>query len=144
MPTQPSITDICLVTRDLDTAVDFYTDKLGYQLASRMPGFADFTGPGVILALWDARKIRETTGVPADVDGGSGHQVMIAIELDDPSAIDRMYDELLTRGVEFYGPPRDYPWNARCIYFPGPCGEFWEFFAWLEGGKPGQVGHDLP
>lgn len=139
MTKQPRITDICLVTRDLDAAVSFYVDKLGYRLASRMPGFADFTGPGVILALWDAQKIRETTGVPADIDGNAGHQVMVAIELSEPEEIDRTYRELIERGVTFYGPPKDYPWNARCIYFAGPCGEFWEFFAWLDGGKPGQV-----
>lgn len=139
MTTQPNITDICLVTRDMDAAVDFYTEKLGYRLASRMPGFADFAGPGVILALWDAAKIRETTGVPADLEGNGGHQVMVAVELPTPSEIDQMYQTLLARGVEFYAEPKDYPWNARCIYLPGPCGEFWEFFAWLEGGKPGQV-----
>lgn len=139
MTTSPRITDICLVTRNLEEGVEFYTEKLGFQLASRMPGFADFTGPGAILALWDAQKIRDTTGVRADTDGGGGHQVMVALELDSPAAIDEMYRTLVDRGVEFYGPPKDYPWNARCIYFAGPSGEFWEYFAWLDGGKPGQV-----
>lgn len=139
MKTPPKITDVCLVTRDLESSIDFYTNKLGYQLASRMPGFADFEGPGVVLALWDAHKIAETTGVKADTLGGGGHQVMLAIELDSPEAVDAMHTDLTSRGVDFYGPPKDYPWNARCIYFAGPCGEFWEFFAWLDGGKPGQV-----
>lgn len=135
---QLTITDICLVTRDLEVAVDFYT-RLGYKLASRMPGFADFEGPGLILALWDAQLIRETTGVPAQTDEPTGRTVMVAIELDSPEEIDATYDRLRGAGIEFYNPPADYPWNARCIYFPGPCGEFWEYFAWLEGGKPGQV-----
>jgi len=137
--TPPRITDVCLVTRDLEAATAFYTEKLGFTLGSRMPGFADFAGPGVVLALWDAHKIRETTGVPSDTDGGGGHQVMLAAELESAAAIDRAYAELSERGVEFYRPPADYPWNARCVYFAGPCGEFWEYFAWLDGGKPGQV-----
>lgn len=135
----PTITDICLVTRDLETSVDFYTTKLGYTLASRMPGFADFEGPGVILALWDAQLIQETTGVPAMTKEPDGRAVMVAIELSSPEEIDATYQRLCDQGIEFYSPPADYPWNARCIYFPGPCGEFWEYFAWLEGGKPGQV-----
>lgn len=139
MSTAPRVTDVCLVTRDIDAAVDFYTTKLGYRLESRMPGFADFHGNGVVLAVWDAHKIRETTGVPADTIGDAGHQVMLACELDSPALIDEMYARLTEQGVECYGPPKDYPWNARCIYFGGPCGEFWEFFAWYEGGKPGQV-----
>lgn len=139
MTQQPTITDLCLVTRDLETAIDFYTTKLGYTLASRMPGFADFQGPGIILALWDAELIRETTGVPALTEEPSGRTVMVAVELDSPEQIDLAYEQLSARGIECYRPPADYPWNARCIYFPGPCGEYWEYFAWLEGGKPGQV-----
>ena len=65
---------------------------------------------------------------------------MVAVELESPELIDEMYEELEGKGVDFYGPPRDFAWNAGCIYFsPGPCGEFWEFFSWLEGGKPRQV-----
>lgn len=135
--TAPRITDICLVTRDLDTAVDFYTTKLGFELASRMPGFADFVGNGVVLALWDATAIRTATGVPALTDEPTGHSVMVAVELLEPADIDRTYAELTGRGLEFYGEPTDHPWNARCVYAAGPCGEFWEWFAWLEGGKPG-------
>ncbi len=135
----PVITDVCLVTRDLDAAVAFYSQRLGFELASRMPGFADFSSEGVTLALWDAQAIREATGVPAQVIEPDGHGVMIARELALPSAVDDKYHELSSRGVEFYGPPRDYPWNARAIYLAGVCGEFWEFYAWNEGGKHGHL-----
>lgn len=133
----PIVTDVCLVAQDIERAIAFYTDKLGYTLKSRMPGFADFAGPGVILALWDAEKIRETTGVPAQTVELDSHAVMLAVRLESPSAIDQMYRRLLERGVAFYREPQDYPWNARCVYLAGPCGEFWEFFAWYDGGEPG-------
>lgn len=136
---RPTITDVCLVTRDLDAAVEFYTTRLGYTLDSRMPGFADFTGPGVVLAVWDATAIREATGVPTQMEEPSGRGVMLAVELDSPEAIDRAHEELTAKGIACYGPPADYPWNARCLYFPGPCGEFWEYFAWHTGGKPGRA-----
>jgi catechol 2,3-dioxygenase-like lactoylglutathione lyase family enzyme len=136
---KPTITDICLITRDLDASIAFYTEKLGYTLKHRMPGFADFAGPGVILALWEAGKITETTGVPAQTTDPAGHGVMLAVKLDSPAAIDEMYADLTARGVEVYSQPADYPWNARCLYFAGPCGELWEFFAWYEGGEPGAV-----
>ena len=133
----PVLTDICLITRDLQASIEFYTKKLGFQLSSEMPGFADFVGHGVVLAVWDAKKLRETTKVPGQIDEPTGRGVMMACELDSPAEIDKTYEELLSRGVEFYDPPKNYPWNARAIYFGGPSGEFWEFFAWLDGGKPG-------
>jgi len=133
----PVLTDICLITRDLNASIDFYTKKLGFKLSSQMPGFADFVGHGVVLALWDAHKLRETTNVPGQIEEPSGRGVMMAVEVASSLEIDKIYENLLARGVEFYGPPKNYPWNARAIYFGGPSGEFWEFFAWLDGGKPG-------
>ncbi len=139
---RPTITDICLITADVDRSVDFYTERLGFTLRSRMPGFADFEGPGVILAVWEREQLERTTGVPGHDATSPARTVMLACELDSPAAIDRTYDEYRARGVEFVSEPRDYPWNARCIYFDGPNGEFWEFFAWYEGGEPGLVGTD--
>lgn len=139
MTKSPRITDICLVTLDFETSKAFYIDKLGFTLSSEMPGFADFQAGDVMLAIWDGQRIREVTGAQAQVGESTGHQVMVALELDSPESIDVMYQDLTARGIQFYGPPKDYPWNARCIYFPGPSGEFWEYFAWLPGGKPGQV-----
>ncbi|MBV1780043.1 VOC family protein [Paeniglutamicibacter sp. ABSL32-1] len=136
---KPTITDICLITRDLDRSIEFYTEKLGYTLKHRMPGFADFAGPGVILALWDAEHIQKTTGVVSQREEPQGHNVMLAVKLDSPEDIDRMHDDLVARSVDFYDAPADYPWNARCLYLAGPCGELWEFFAWYDGGEPGAI-----
>jgi catechol 2,3-dioxygenase-like lactoylglutathione lyase family enzyme len=136
---KPIITDVCLITRDIDRSIDFYTKKLGYTLKCRMPGFADFAGPGLILALWDAEHIAATTGVPSQRTDPEGHGVMLAVELESPEEIDRIHERLVERGVSMYSPPTDYPWNARSIYFSGPCGELWEFFAWYKGGEPGAV-----
>lgn len=135
----PLITDVCLITTDIDAGVDFYVNKLGFVLRSRMPGFADFEGPGVIVALWDAQQLEKTTGIVGRSSAPAGHGVMLACELDSPADIDRIYEEYRERGVEFYAPPADFAWNARCVYFAGPSGEFWEFFAWYEGGEPGLV-----
>lgn len=135
----PRITDVCLIPTDFDKAKNFYMEKLGYKLSSEMPGFADFEAGDVLLAIWDAQLLHNVTGANAQRDASNGHQVMVAIEKETPEDIDRIYQELSERGVEFYDEPKNHTWNARCIYFSGPCGELWEFFAWLPGGKPGQV-----
>lgn len=133
------ITDVCLVTRDLDAAVEFYTTKLGYRRAHVSPGFVDFRRAGSTLAVWDAEAIRRTTGVPAELTAPTSHGLMVAVKKDSPLEVDAEYERLRSLGVEFYSEPRDYPWNARCAYFAGPCGEFWELFAWYEGGEPDAV-----
>jgi catechol 2,3-dioxygenase-like lactoylglutathione lyase family enzyme len=135
----PRISDVCLIPADMDRATAFYCDVLGYRVSHRMPGFTDFTGPGPVLALWEAERITAQTGVPAAAGRTAGPSVMLAIELDLPGEVDVMHERLAGHGVEFYRGPADYPWNARCAYFAGACGEFWELFAWHEGGAPGAV-----
>lgn len=139
---RPFVTDVCLISPDIPSSIDFYTDKLGFSIRSRMPGFVDFQGPGVIVALWEADTLEQTTGVSGQRDLRPERTVMMACELDSPAKIDEIYDEYRARGVEFASEPRDYPWNARCVYFDGPNGEFWEFFAWYEGGEPGIVANE--
>jgi uncharacterized protein len=132
-----AITDTCVLVRDIEASIAFYRDKLGFALQHRAPGFADFTGAGHTLALWERAHIARHAGVP--VDGAASASLAIAVRLPDAAALEAAYQELLEKGVAFVRPPADYPWNARCVYFSGPDGEVWELYAWLAGGAPGTI-----
>ena len=131
------IQDVCILVTDIETSIRFYTEKLGFALKHRAPGFADFTGAGLTLALWERDHIAHHADVR--VKPGSASAVLIAVLVDSPAELDRIHEELAASGVRFLGPPRAYPWNAHCAYFHGPDGETWELYAWLEGGAPGKV-----
>lgn len=131
-----AITDICVLVRDVDATIRFYTEKLGFTLKHRAPGFADFTGAGVTLACWERNHIAQHAGVRPGTGDAS---VAMAVKLDSEAEIDAVYAELSAKGVPFVSPPADYPWNARCLYFSGPDGEIWELYAWLPGGAPGRI-----
>jgi uncharacterized protein len=132
-----AITDICILVRDLEASIAFYRDGLGFKLLHRAPGFADFTGAGHTLALWERAHISRHTGVPVDPDAITS--VAIAVRLADAAQLDAAYAELSENGIAFVRPPADYTWNARCVYFTGPDGEVWELYAWLPGGAPGKI-----
>jgi catechol 2,3-dioxygenase-like lactoylglutathione lyase family enzyme len=132
-----AIQDICILVADIEASIQFYTEKLGFKLKHRALGFADFSGVGLTLAVWERSHIAEHADV--HVNPGSGSTLMIAVKIDNTTTLDTLYDELCHAGVDFVHPPRDYPWNARCLYFYGPDGEIWELYAWLEGGAPGKV-----
>jgi uncharacterized protein len=134
------ITDVCILVADIETSIAFYRDKLGFRLAHRADGFADFEAAGVTLALWSREHINRHVGIGMPATGSAS--VLIAIKLDTPDAIDSAYRELLENDVPFVRPPADYAWNARAVYFRGPDGEVWELYAWLDGGAPGAVDGD--
>jgi catechol 2,3-dioxygenase-like lactoylglutathione lyase family enzyme len=133
-----AISDVCILTQDIERSIAFYTTKLGFTLKHRAPGFADFTGAGLTLALWEIDHISEHAGLSAQRASGD-HNVLIAILLPSPAEVDACYAELSSAGVPFQRPPADYAWNARCCYFAGPDGEVWELYAWLAGGAPGKL-----
>ncbi len=127
------ISDVCILVEDLERSIRFYVDQVGFALRRRAPGFADFHGAGLTLALWEIDHISANTGV-SDRRGPGAHKVCVAVALPSPAAVDECYAELSGYGVTFQGPPADYSWNARCCYFAGPDDELWELYAWLTGG----------
>jgi len=134
------ITDICFLVEDLERACAFYVQRLGFKPRRRAPGFADFKGAGITLALWEIDHIAENTGVSARRAPGGVHKACAAVELASPAQVDATYAELSAAGVAFQGPPADYSWNARCCYFADPDDNLWELYAWAEGGPVGDLG----
>jgi catechol 2,3-dioxygenase-like lactoylglutathione lyase family enzyme len=133
-----AISDVCILVQDIEASIRFYTEKLGYQIAHRMPGFADFMGPPPTLALWDIAHINRHTAVGVRPQGRADN-LLIAVRLPTPAAVDQLAAELAARGVVITDPPSARVWRARCAYFKGPDGEVWELYAWLDGAAPGEV-----
>ena len=98
-----------IAVRDQDRALKFYTDKLGFRILTDQ-AFSD-TQRWIELSIPGAE-----TGVvlftPEDHEGRIGTFVHTSWEVDN---IDKTYDELLGRGVEFTGPPQKQPWGTFAI-----------------------------
>src|SRR6202041_4063910 len=69
-----SISDICLLVQDLERAISFYRDQVGFELRRLAPGFADFFTGGVTLALWQVDHMQSHLGLPPEIAsrGGGG------------------------------------------------------------------------
>jgi uncharacterized protein len=129
------IADVCMLVRDLDRAIGFYRDQLGFHLQRRDPGFAEFRAAGTTLALWEIAHVAENVGF-ADKGPAADHvhKVMVAVRIGDTATLDALVAELEAKGVRFLSPPRVYPWNAYCAYFQDPDDNTWELYVWMQGG----------
>tara|TARA_R110002020_G_scaffold40118_5_gene118761 strand:- start:12224 stop:12667 length:444 start_codon:yes stop_codon:yes gene_type:complete len=128
------ITDICILVENVERTVEFYTEKLDFELRRRAEGFADFHAHGVTLAAWEIDHINRHTGVSNTRSPKHAHKACVAVELESPASVDELYKELSERGVNFCGAPASYEWNAHCAYFTDPDGTLWELYAWNTGG----------
>ena len=101
---------VSIPVRDQDRALDFYTKKLGFVVATDQP-FNDNQ-------RWIELKIRgaDTALVLFTMDGDAqriGTQQPISFVADN---VQKTYDELLSRGVEFVGKPQVADWGSSAIF----------------------------
>jgi len=95
--------------RDQDRALDFYVNQLGFAVQTDQP-----MGPG---QRWiEIRPPKGDTGValftPPGHEDRIGTFTGLSFECDD---VQKTYDELTAKGVEFAKPPQAQPWGMFAI-----------------------------
>ena len=100
-----AISDVCILCTDVERSIRFYSEKLGFRLLHRAEGFADFSGAGLTLALWEIDHISRNTGI-SNVRGSGAHKVCVAVKLPSAAELDTCYTELAAKGVPFERRPR--------------------------------------
>lgn len=101
---------VSVPVRDQDRALDFYTKKLGFVVATDQP-FND-------TQRWIELRIRgsDTALVlftPEGHENRIGTQQAMAFVADN---VQKTYDELLSRGVEFVGKPQVADWGSSAVF----------------------------
>ena len=100
---------VSIPTADQDRAVAFYTERLGFKIVTDQP----FNGT----QRWIELRIgtSDTRVVLFTMDDGPepGSTFNGALACDN---VERTYEELSSRGVEFTGPPRKEPWGTFAMF----------------------------
>ena len=125
-----NLTDIGLFVSDLERAIAFYGETLGFALKRRDIGFAEFRTNGVGLALWEVSDV--THALELEKTPRQGLSAMVAVRVETADAVDALHDELAAKGVTIVQPPTTHAWNARTTYFSDPDGNLWEIYAWVD------------
>jgi predicted enzyme related to lactoylglutathione lyase len=100
---------VSIPVRDQDRALTFYVNTLGFTLITDQP-----MGPG---QRWvEVRPPKGETGValftPPGQENRIGTFTGLSLECDD---VQRTYEELSARGVEFSELPKSQPWGVMAI-----------------------------
>ena len=101
---------VSIPVADQNRALDFYTDKLGFTIITDQP-FDD-------KQRWIELRVpkAETRVVLFTAEGEEkriGSMMPMSYACDD---IDKTYEELKKRGVEFDGPPEKQPWGKYAMF----------------------------
>ena len=139
---KPRITLVTLAVSDLQRAVAFYRDGLGFategivgeQFENGAVAFFELAG-GLRMALWPRTSLAKDCGLPegtADALGFSlGHNVLSREEVDEVMGQARRAGATITK------PAQDTFWGGYAGYFQDPDGHLWEV-AWNPQMLPAQ------
>jgi predicted enzyme related to lactoylglutathione lyase len=96
---------------DIEHAIEFYTEKLGFRLDFR---YEDFYA-GIVK---DGHSIHLKSGHPPGNDGKNREDLAITFSV---NSIERLYEEILSKSIEIVQPLRDMPYG-REFYISDPDG----------------------
>ena len=121
---EPRLTLVTLGVADLDRAVTFYRDVVGWTPASVLDEVAFFDLGGTVLSLWRheslAAELEAEPVVPAY------RAVALAHNLPSREAVDATIEELRGRGAAVVREPVATEWGGYSAYISDPDGHRWE------------------
>lgn len=125
---EPRVTLITLGVDDLDRAIAFYRDVVGWTPASVVEGdVAFFDLGGIVLALWGRADLAADIGTTVARGGSEG--MALAYNARSPEEVDAIFATLGERGASIVKPPVETDWGGYSGYFADPDGHHWEV-AW--------------
>jgi len=117
------IAAITLFVEDLEAAKEFYQQVFGLPVTFEDDDSVVFNFGETLVNLLKATAAPELVD-PAQVaapDAGSRMQLTLHVD-----NVDRLCEELITRGVTLLNGPMDRPWGVRTASFRDPAGHIWE------------------
>jgi lactoylglutathione lyase len=120
-----------MFVQDLAKCVEFYRDKLGFQVTFKDDVSFAFRLEDQDFVLLEVAAAAEMVGEEAlSLQSGAGHRVLLCVGVED---VDVVYKTLTDKGVAFIKPPKSQPWGRRTAYFADPEGNLWELWHSTEG-----------
>lgn len=128
---KPRLTVITLAVEDLERAVRFYRDGLGFatdgivgkEFEQGAVAFFDFQ-PGLRLALWPRKSICHDTGLSANAPSPTGFT--LGHNVASPAEVDAVMVEAQQAGATITKPPQATFWGGYAGYFQDPDLHLWE------------------
>ena len=135
---EPTVSLITLGVRNLERAVAFYQDGLGWPRsgASVEGEVAFFRTGGTVLALWGREALAEDANV--DSDGSGFSAFALAHNVAEKEGVDSVLEEALSAGATITRKAQD-TFFGRNGYFADPEGYLWEV-AWNPSFPMGEDG----
>jgi len=117
------IAAITLFVEDLEAAKEFYQQVFGLPVTFEDDDSIVFKFGETLVNLLKATAALELVDPARVATPDAGSRMQLTMHVDD---VDRLCEELITRGVTLLNGPMDRPWGVRTASFRDPAGHIWE------------------
>lgn len=137
----PKLTVITLGVANVAASAKFYA-ALGFKRKMRQTGdeVAFFDAGGLLLAVWDAKKLLEDTQLPHAQDKTGFNNASLAWNCATPEEVDTAFAQAMAAGGKPLRQPGKTDYGGYRGYFADPDGHVWEIvqapgFGFTEDGR---------
>lgn len=124
---EPRITLLTLGVADLDRAIRFYRDGLGWPtVIPEAGGVAFINTVGTRLALFPVEELAKDIGAEVKVNGGGFSGIALAHNVRTKEEVAQVLALAEKAGGRTVKPAQDVFWGGHCGYFCDPEGHYWE------------------
>jgi len=128
---QPSISVITLAVDDLERALVFYRDGLGWPTAGIVGTQYEYgavvffdINPGLKLALWPRASLARDTGL--SLAEPTSTNMLLSHNVAERDRVDAVFAQALAAGASQVKAPQTVFWGGYAGYFSDPDGHLWE------------------
>lgn len=121
---RPRISMITLAVSDLNRAIRFYEQGLGFPRMASPPEVAFFTLNGSWLGLYGRDALAEDANLSPQGEGFAGFA--LAHNVNSESEVDEVMDQAIAAGATLVKKPQQVFWGGYSGYFKDPDGHLWE------------------
>ena len=116
-----------IFVKDMPTMVRYYRDVLGFEIKEEDNTTNVYlVKDGTLFLLYRRTDFEEMTGNKFEYAHGINGHYEIALSVDNYGAVDKAYDEAISKGATPVMKPTTEPWGQRTCYISDPEGNLIE------------------
>ena len=120
---------ITILSDDVHSMKEFYRNVLGFDILEDLGRYVEFLNEGSRFAICSREVMYNGTDHISFKELRSGQSFELAFPLDSPDEVDRVYEEIISKGATPIKEPEMMPWGRRTAFFSDPDGNIHELYS---------------
>jgi lactoylglutathione lyase len=121
---------VTILTDSFTQMKRFYTEVLGFEVIEDLGNYVEFRSAGVRFAICTREVMHDATDNRSYVEARRGQSFELAFPVGGPDDVDRVYEEVVSKGAFAIKAPEMMPWGRKTAFIADPDGNIHEIYSY--------------